>query len=433
MKKLLLILLCLPFMGFGQENNVRVCAFEEFLENGEKIYFEAECIKDSILYSNGLYIVFYNNGNKKLVGNYIKGERSGYWKEYYEDGQLKRTMNLKSSDLNGLYEEYREDGKLLSTGWYLNNKRNGFWIDCWRSATHPENLQLIAETGDPNALIHREGFYLNGSKEGWWDYYRNDIIDISKKFERNNTIRGIRKYYKNGNIKEEILIENFPTENWDDITNLIVIDTSFTTIEGFPSTRNLIGDQMLSKKCWDINGLEIDCITENDTSDFTISKELPTIRFKVFFDNYGNISSAGRYDYDEYKKYNLYDGWIDNETQENINARVGTWREFYENGNLLYKGGIDNETQEIIATNARVGIWREFYKNGNLFLIANYKYFEEGTGDLFIPGYYPDGLMTTYFENGKIYLQEMFQNAKRIWYKEWNEDEQLINFYNTTY
>ena len=36
MKKLLLILLCLPFMGFGQENNVRVCAFEEFLENGEK-------------------------------------------------------------------------------------------------------------------------------------------------------------------------------------------------------------------------------------------------------------------------------------------------------------------------------------------------------------------------------------------------------------
>ena len=41
--------------------------------------------------------------------------------------------------------------------------------------------------------------------------------------------------------------------------------------------------------------------------------------------------------------------------------------------------------------------------------------------------------MTTYFENGKIYLQEMFQNAKRIWYKEWNEDEQLINFYNTTY
>lgn len=402
MKKILLILLCLPLIGFGQVNNISICAFESILETGEKIYYEAECIKDSMLYLNGTYIVFHNNGNKKLVGNYLKGEKDGQWEEYYEEGQLKIIRNFKfSDDLNGIYKAFREDGKLLREGSYINNKRNGFWTDFWKSTGSFDNVFLISETGDPNSK-HREGFYLNGSKEGWWDYYINDTIDISWKFERNNTIRGIRRYFFNGNIKEELLFENFPTENWDEITNLIVIDTSFRTIGGYPMTINLSGEKMLSKKCWDITGFEIDCITENDTSDYIILKELPKIIFKVFFDNYGNISSAGRYDQDEFKKYNKYDEWIDNKTQENI------------------------------AKYARVGIWREFYESGNLFLIANYKYFKEGNWDLFTPGYYPDGLMITYFENGKINWKEMYKNGNRIWYEEWSEDGQLIHFYKKT-
>ena len=33
-------------------------------------------------------IVYHNNGNVEIIGNYKNGEREGEWKDYYENGKL---------------------------------------------------------------------------------------------------------------------------------------------------------------------------------------------------------------------------------------------------------------------------------------------------------------------------------------------------------
>ena len=56
MKKLILILLCLPMIGFGQD---------------------------------GPFQDYYENGQLKLEGNFKNGKNDGLWKHYHENGQLK--------------------------------------------------------------------------------------------------------------------------------------------------------------------------------------------------------------------------------------------------------------------------------------------------------------------------------------------------------
>mgnify|MGYP001342756883 CR=1 FL=1 len=75
MKKLLLLLLCVPLIGFGQ------------IEEAPNI----EVDKD------GYVKKYYENGQLEVEGNRKDGKREGLWKWYYEDGQLAREERWRTS------------------------------------------------------------------------------------------------------------------------------------------------------------------------------------------------------------------------------------------------------------------------------------------------------------------------------------------------
>ena len=92
MKKLLLILLCVPLIGIGQPET-------------KKEYFD--------------------NGQIKSQGSYIDGKEEGYWKFYYETGQLRLEVNYTDGKKDGLLNEYYKNGQLRYEANYIDGQSNG--------------------------------------------------------------------------------------------------------------------------------------------------------------------------------------------------------------------------------------------------------------------------------------------------------------------
>ena len=88
MKKLLLLLLFIPLVSFGQTGEVRK--------------------------------TYYDSGELKRTQNLVDGLVQGEYKEYYESGELKRTENYVDGLAQGEYYWYRESGRLEMEGYYVD-------------------------------------------------------------------------------------------------------------------------------------------------------------------------------------------------------------------------------------------------------------------------------------------------------------------------
>ena len=102
MKKLLLILLCLPMIGFGQIDTVETInkygwkemkiykngrvegIWKKWDENGQ-LRFESDVTYGE---KKGWENWFYKNGQIWLEGFYMGEQKDGIWKMYFENGQL---------------------------------------------------------------------------------------------------------------------------------------------------------------------------------------------------------------------------------------------------------------------------------------------------------------------------------------------------------
>ena len=90
MKRLLLILLCLPMIGFGQTEY-------------KKIYYE-------------------KYGTLKSEGNYIDGNEEGFFRYYYNNGTLDCVANWKNGTLDGLRQRWHQNGQLRVEENYKDGK-----------------------------------------------------------------------------------------------------------------------------------------------------------------------------------------------------------------------------------------------------------------------------------------------------------------------
>jgi antitoxin component YwqK of YwqJK toxin-antitoxin module len=67
---------------------------------------------------------YFDNGQLKFDANMRYGKMEGSFKGYYENGQLKGEGNLKNGKKNGIFKEYDNSGKLISSETYVNGKLN---------------------------------------------------------------------------------------------------------------------------------------------------------------------------------------------------------------------------------------------------------------------------------------------------------------------
>ncbi len=64
------------------------------------------CKTNSLGKKNGIYYLYWKNGNLKEEVNYIDETENGIYKLYYENGQLWKEVNYINGKINGIFYNY---------------------------------------------------------------------------------------------------------------------------------------------------------------------------------------------------------------------------------------------------------------------------------------------------------------------------------------
>ena len=141
MRTLLLILLLVPMMSFGQlkphkeffegtlieegfynENNLKEGVWRRYSESER----HRGALREVSTYVNGKlngpYIEYRGNGIKEREVNYKNDRYNGIYKSYYKNGNLMIEKNYKESKLVGPFKVYSKSGNVKCEGFADENK-----------------------------------------------------------------------------------------------------------------------------------------------------------------------------------------------------------------------------------------------------------------------------------------------------------------------
>ena len=123
---------------------------------------------------DGLYLTWYENGQKKNEGNYNNYKYVGKWTSWFENGQKEKEETFKDRK-KGFYTTKWDE-------WYDNGKKKS--KGNWKAG----NLDGLHTNWYENGQKKNEGNYNNGEKVGKWNYW----FDSGKK-EKEETYKAGEK------------------------------------------------------------------------------------------------------------------------------------------------------------------------------------------------------------------------------------------------
>lgn len=158
----------------------------------------------------GIWKVFYKNGNIKEEKNYHHGKLHGYYKVYNKEGVLLDAIKYKNGEVNlnsnnietdiEIKEEYDDNGNLIFQGSYKNNIPIGV-----HRKYNEKGAVVKSTTYNILGNIIAEGIALeNGKENGSWIYYYEGNNKKAEGNYNNGKKNGVWKYYyPNGKIKQK--------------------------------------------------------------------------------------------------------------------------------------------------------------------------------------------------------------------------------------
>ena len=76
---------------------------------------------------HGSFKLFYENGNKEIIGNIENNANSGEWKYFYESGKIESEGYFVEDMPEGRWVWYYESGKIKEEGSFHKGKRVSWW------------------------------------------------------------------------------------------------------------------------------------------------------------------------------------------------------------------------------------------------------------------------------------------------------------------
>jgi|TARA_B110000240_G_scaffold174638_1_gene201240 antitoxin component YwqK of YwqJK toxin-antitoxin module len=235
MKKLLLILLLtIPFVGFGQNENTKL-----YYENGQ---LQIEVVLEN---GKGYGKMYHENGQLQGEGKYTDGEKDGVWKEYLENGKLTSETQFNNGNVIYSFYEYYKTGNLEEVVSWLDpdgdpNTSELTIKDRISSKWFYENGQLRDEIN-----------YSNGEEDGLKRiYYENGQLQFEVRFKNGKEDGPIKSYHQNGKIWFEGKYVNGEEDG---------ISKEYNKNGGLIREFKNENGVFIYEKCWDEDGNEIEC------------------------------------------------------------------------------------------------------------------------------------------------------------------------------
>ena len=356
----------LPLYVAGQ-GFTRYTYHDEDKKNLKEIFQVRDTIRNIL---SGRYISYFLNGNIESKGQFVNNETTGVWEFYYETGNMKMRGILRQNSNYGLWEYffesgtksmegtingrnkegdwriYYESGELRESGLYLDNKRSGLWKtyfedgavrgeieytdDHGRFTEYYHSGKVLAEgprSGARNVghwrffaedgTLESEGDYVNGKKNGKWEYkYPSGKISASGTFENDEAVGKWDYFFEDGTTNSTgEFVGGKKDGYWATFNNNGSVRSEITYNDGNGEYREFYSDGKLKAKGTVVNGM-----------------------------------NEGKWE------YYFNDGKLEGQCQ--FENGKGVFYGYYPNGTLQTKGTIENDL--------RVGTWELYEQDGKL-------------------------------------------------------------------
>ena len=263
--------------------------YYEYHDNGNVLLkaFKDKNTKDGEIVLTGEFIIYYEDGTKRMSCTLLKGKKDGYifnYNEkgiitdmesysldvlnsrdtYYESGKLKKVNNFENDLLNGEFKEFYESGKLKYHYYYKDGKHHG------EGKNYYENGNLEAK-----------GNLIEGKQDGLWKYYY-DNASLAEEI-----------VYKNGEIVSEKKYDRKEESNTNDYDDMFYWSGSSST------SKEDINNAL--KELTSVRNLQLVSIDEiKNNSGYFGSNNSTTHSFKIYTDeNTRKIFASLRYESDK--------------------------------------------------------------------------------------------------------------------------------------
>lgn len=374
-RQILFFVLLLPLNLIAQHKKVETF-FDEKKKIGIREAFYVLEKNHHIL--DSLYQSFYENGNLKSQGYYVKNKPNGKWAYYFENGKVSMEGNLKDGEYEGVWTYYYENGNTNMKGEVNHGSREGEWIYFYE-----------------NGKIKSIGHYKKNNKEGTWKYFYEDGAFKAEAVYEND--KGLyQEYYQTGELKSEgNIIDGKSNGLWK-----YYYKSGKLKAEGYEKNGVKEG---LWKYYHESGTVSSEGIYMNGKAEGN---------WKHYYES-GAVSAQGEEKEGQKNGYwKLYyeDGTLKGEGE--FIKGEGPYKEYYESGKLKSEGVLKDDKKE--------GPWKYYYESGALEGECTFKNGE--------------GMYSGYYENGKNKMQGRLENGNRVGvWTLYNEDGSLAGYYQTYY
>lgn len=333
---------------------------------------------------NGPSIGFSKEGLVISEENYVENLRQGYSFYFYPEGEKQKKVFFKDDLENGTAWEYSKDGLIISIFEYkngiqkglekINRKDNaglkqGKWKEFY--PLPPSISEGGVNTVGEELMVHFEGDYVDGKKQGYWREYDRRGLTL-------NTVK-----YNQGEVEknaEELMKLDIKTEYYD--------NAAIKNIKSFKS------------------GVPEGIFREYSPEGVIINSE-------VFKD--GRKLGEGIMDEKGIKEGKWKEFYGDSilraEGEYKEGQRIGDWSFFYKNGKKEQFGKYGKSEKP-------EGKWMWFYENGNIW-----------REEFFLNGL-EDGMVTEYDDTGKVISKGEYEGGEKegFWFYEAGDNREEGNY-----
>jgi antitoxin component YwqK of YwqJK toxin-antitoxin module len=137
---------------------------------------------------------------------YVNDKKDGMWRTYYENGQIKSEGHYIAGLKEGLHKEWKEDGILSLEGNYINDKANGLMTWYHDKGHLAGRGQMVDDKRIGNWKICDieengycvDAYFEDGLREGIWKIYHDNEALWKEQTFKNDRIISEKCWNKNG-------------------------------------------------------------------------------------------------------------------------------------------------------------------------------------------------------------------------------------------
>jgi len=201
--------------GF-MKNNERDGHWVAYDESGTKLS-EGDYVQGK---KNGLHTIYFYNGEKESEINYKNGEKDGHAVWYRRDTTKKSSVkmvkhiegNFVGDVQNGHWIYYQIDGTIGNEGEYLDGKMSGLWTwyydgkKIWKTANYQNGERNgLYTVYYENGQVYYTGNYKDNKEEGFWKrFHENGKPEIQGCFHDGKQDSVWKEWFDNGVLRYEI-------------------------------------------------------------------------------------------------------------------------------------------------------------------------------------------------------------------------------------